>query len=87
MLSFERNEEEKRKEEKEKVRREMRLYRRKKNDWDAERKMSDWSANSEMNAGFAAKEHLIDEWEAGLYDPVRWWRAWWWIWSSDRWRA
>ena len=65
----------------------MRLYRRKMNDWNAERKMSDWGASPEMNAKFAAKEHLIDEWETKLYDLVRWWRAWWWIWSSDRWRA
>ena len=47
----------------EKVREEVRLYRRKKSDWDFERKMSDWDANLEMNEEFATKEHLIDEWK------------------------
>ena len=46
----------KRKEEEEEVREEMRLYRRKKSDWDAERKMDE---------GFAAEEHLIGGWGRG----------------------
>ena len=36
-------------------------------DWDAARKMDDWGASSENEWGvFAVKEHLIDEWGAGL---------------------
>ena len=31
--------------------------------------MNDWGANLEINARFETKEHLIDEWETGLYDP------------------
>ena len=58
---------EKRKEEEKEVREEVRLYKRKMSDWDAARKMSDWGASPENEwEVFAVKEHLIDEWEAGL---------------------
>ena len=83
--------EEKKKKKEEK--KEMKLYRRKMNDWDAERKMSDWSANFEMNERFLRRNNTWLTASDGAVWFRYWWnrysmmKNWWWIWSSDRWRT
>ena len=47
----------KRKEKKKRWEKKWNLYRRKVNDWDAERKMSDWNASLEMNERFLRRKN------------------------------
>ena len=40
------------------MREEIKLYRRKMSDWNAERKLNDWSASLEMNARFLRRKSI-----------------------------